>query len=258
MLKFVKSYLEGRTQQVVVGGSTSSALPVDSGVPQVSILGTLLFVLFINDMFSCVSEGTNIALYADDTKIWREITSYNDHFIIQNDINSLFEWSMSNKMKFHPGKCKMLSVTLQRNILDNLPFNVFSYEINNNIIDQTVLQTDLGMDINPKLLWGTHCDSLVAKANSKLGLLKRTCHFTANRRQRRSFYLAIVRSIFEHSSSVWAPQSKSHIDKFAAIQKRAVKWILSEQFASYSDEVYIEKQKELDNGHPPCKTEIYL
>ena len=70
MLKFIKSYLEGRSQQVAVGGQTSSSLPVLSGVPQGSILGPLLFVLFINDMFACVSEGTNIALYADDTKIW--------------------------------------------------------------------------------------------------------------------------------------------------------------------------------------------
>ena len=142
MLKFIKSYLEGRQQQVVVGGQTSSSLPVRSGVPQGSILGPLLFVIFINDMFSCVSEGTNIALYADDTKIWREIIGYPDHHIIQNDINRLYDWSVRNRMKFHPQKCKALSVSLQRNVLDNLPFNTFFYKLSGSDIDFVPSQSD--------------------------------------------------------------------------------------------------------------------
>ena len=154
MLKFIKSYLEGRQQQVVVGGQTSSSLPVRSGVPQGSILGPLLFVIFINDMFSCVSEGTNIALYADDTKIWREIIGYPDHHIIQNDINRLYDWSVRNRMKFHPQKCKALSVSLQRNVLDNLPFNTFFYKLSGSDIDFVPSQSDLGVAINSRFNWG--------------------------------------------------------------------------------------------------------
>ena len=245
MLKFIKAYLEGRQQQTVVGGATSSSLPVQSGVPQGSILGPLLFVLFINDMFSCVSEGTNIALYADDTKIWREIFSYSDHQILQNDINNLFEWSVRNKMRFHPAKCKALSVTMQRNILDNLPFNVFLYELHHTTIDYIYSQTDLGVDINTRLNFNAHCNKLLSKASSNLGLLRRTCHFIADKRQKRSFYLAIVRSLFEHCSVVWSPQYATNIEKFSAFQKRAVKWIYGETFASYSNEMFLEKQREL-------------
>ncbi len=247
MLRFVKEYLKDRTQRVVVGGYTSSSLNVKSGVPQGSILGPLLFVLFINDMFSCVSEGTNIALYADDTKIWREICSYEDHFIIQNDIDRLYKWSIDNRMTFHAGKCKALSVTYQRNILDNLPFNIFIYNLANRFIDYIHdSQTDLGVEMTPTLSWKNQCDKLVAKASSKLGLLRRTCHFTINKRQKRSFYLALVRSIFEHCSVVWSPQHQYLIDKFDAIQKRAVKWIFGEMFMNYSEEVFFAKQKELD------------
>ena len=127
MLNLIKSYLKGRQQQVVVGRLKSSTLPVYSGAPQGSILGPLLFVLFINDMFSYISNGSNIALYADDTKIWREIKCFNDHFVLQNDIEKLLRWSLENKMRFHSSKCKALTVTLQRNVLDNLPFNHYHY-----------------------------------------------------------------------------------------------------------------------------------
>jgi len=249
MLKFIKSYLEDRQQQVVIGGHKSPTLPVKSGVPQGSILGPLLFVLFINDMFSCVSEGTNIALYADDTKIWREILSFSDHHIVQNDINRLYDWSVRNRMTFHPKKCKALAVTLQRNILDNLPFNNFVYALNQsdifNCIEDVQTETDLGVAINTRFTWGPQCKSLVSKASSRLGLLRRTCHFTTDKRQKRSLYLALVRSIFEHCSVVWSPQHSTHLKGFDDIQRRGIKWINGEPFTSYSDEVFAIKQKEL-------------
>ena len=74
LLKFITDYLKDRKQCVVIGGAQSGLKDVRSGVPQGSILGPLFFVLFIKfDMSDCVSEGTQIALYADDTKIWRRI-----------------------------------------------------------------------------------------------------------------------------------------------------------------------------------------
>ena len=147
MLRFIKSYLENRKQQVVIGGAISSTLPVKSGVPQGSILGPLLFVLFINDMFTCVSKETNMALYADDTKIWREIVISEDHFILQNDIDNLYKWSVDNKMNFHPSKCKALSLTNQRNILHNLPFTIFHYRLDSVYIEYVTSQVDLGVTL---------------------------------------------------------------------------------------------------------------
>ena len=98
LLKFLISYLKDRTQRVVIGGNQSSTKIVRSGVPQGSILGPLLFVLFINDLHSCVDQCTEIAIYADDTKIWRKIVDYSDSIILQNDINNLNEWAIKNEI----------------------------------------------------------------------------------------------------------------------------------------------------------------
>ena len=83
---------------------------------KITILGPLLFVLFINDLPKDLSQDTSIALYADDTKIWRTIFSDDDIVCLQNDINTLNLWAHSNLMKFHPDKCKVLTVHHTRNV----------------------------------------------------------------------------------------------------------------------------------------------
>ena len=201
----------------MVGGSKSSTLPVYSGVPQGSILGLLLFVLFINDMFSCLSNGSHIALYADNTKIWREIKCFSGHFVLQNDIEKLLRRSLENKMRFYPSKCKVLTFTLQRNVLDNLPFNHYHYMLGESFIEYEESQRDLGVIIHSKLLWASNANNLTSIARSKLGLLTRTCHFTTNKRQKRSFYLTIVRYLSEPCSIIWSPQHKNLMSKFDMI-----------------------------------------
>ena len=131
LLKFLVNYLKDRKQCVIIGGSKSGLKNVRSGVPQGSILGPLLFVLFINDMSECISKDTNIALYADDTKIWRRIVHWSDHEVLQNDINSLLNWAHLNKMNFHPDKCKVLSFSTNSTEKSNwnmFPFQVFIYK----------------------------------------------------------------------------------------------------------------------------------
>ena len=140
MLKFIKEYLRDRTQKVVIGDMSSSLLPVDSGVPQGSILGPLLFVLFINDIYTCMSDGTKISLYADDTKIWRKIV-----ILLNNDTNSLNDWAVRNKMRFYPTKGKILTFSLRTTPNDILPFQKLSYELGNSILDYDDTEKDLGV-----------------------------------------------------------------------------------------------------------------
>ena len=92
LLKFLKNYLQNCKQRVVLDNHISDTVDVLSGVPQGSIIGPLLFVLFINDIYKNLDKGANVALYADDTKMWRQIDSHRDCEILQKDITALNEW----------------------------------------------------------------------------------------------------------------------------------------------------------------------
>ena len=251
LLKFIMNYLKDRQQRVVIGGTQSDLTIVRSGVPQGSILGPLFFVIFINDMFEHVSDGTDIALYADDTKIWRKIISWSDHEIFQNDIDALQQWANDNKMKFHPGKCKVLSVRNRASekhmeLWSMLPFQIFLYTLNGQILDFSESEKDLGVVIKSDLSWDENLHALYQKASSRLGLMKRTLHFIKDPKQKRAFYLALVRSLFEHCSIIWRPTTTTATKKVESVQKRAVKWILGELDHHYNDLEYLSRLRDLD------------
>ena len=100
--------------------------------------------------------------------------------------------------------------------------------------------------VSTNLLWNEQCNTLYAKANSRLGLTKRTCHFTKNKQQKRALYLALVRSLFQHCSVIWRPHTIKIKNKLDSIQKRGIKWILSEHSKSYSKVDFLVKQRSLD------------
>ena len=254
LLKFLVNYLKDRKQCVIIGGHTSDFVNVTSGVPQGSILGPLLFVIFINDMINCVSNDTHILLYADDTKIWRQIRSIDDHYSLQCDINALNFWATANKMKFHVGKCKVLPIfpsgkELQLRDLFNKIYplnNIFYYSLDGNKLEYVESEKDLGVHVTSNLSWGQQSDYIYSKASSRLGLLKRALHFVKCPKQKRVFYLAVVRSLFEHCIQIWRPTSDTGILKLERIQKRAVKWVLSEVEHSYNDVEYLARLKNLE------------
>ena len=155
LLKFITDYLRDRQQQVLISGKFSSMKSAQSGVPQGSILGPLLFIIFIDDIAGGISPGTHLSLYADDTKIWRQISSDTDILRLQKDIDYLHDWSLSNKMRFHPDKCKVLSVTGKvseaLSLLSMLPFYNFIYSMGGNSLDYVDLEKDLGVIVTKNL-----------------------------------------------------------------------------------------------------------
>ena len=188
-----------------------------SGVPQGSILGPTLFILFINDIGEGINENSKIWLYADDTKLYREIKNLSDNEKLQQDINLLNDWALSNKMYFHPDKCKSMCVTLQKVV----------YKLGAVSIEPVTTEKDLGVNFTSNLSWSEHCNYLYSKASSKLGLVRRTCHFMSSSNKKRSIYIAIIRGQLEHCSTIWRPSTLTSKNKLESIQRKAVKWILN-------------------------------
>ena len=142
-------------------------------------------------------------------------------------------------MKFNSEKCKVLTVTKSEPMFINeLPFCKYPYTLGQKILDYTSCERDLGILINECLDWHEHHDYLLKKSYQMLGMTKRTCHFVSDRGKKRMLYLTLVRSNFEHCSTIWRPFTVVDIRKFEALQKRAIKWINCEEAHSYSDEIY--------------------
>ena len=108
LVNWVEDYLQNRSQFVEINGEKSRWLPVTSGIPQGSVLGPLLFLIYINDLTENVNS--TVYMYADHTKIYREIQSDDDHEVLQRDLETLKTWSDRWLLKFHPSKCYRINI----------------------------------------------------------------------------------------------------------------------------------------------------
>ena len=109
-LKWIDAFLRPRKQRVIVNGQKSEWKDVKSGVPQGSVLGPLLFVLYINDLPGVMKNGSEVYMYADDTKVYRQIKNQNDVNQLQEDIECMKKWSEKWLLLFHPKKCKYMRI----------------------------------------------------------------------------------------------------------------------------------------------------
>ena len=199
----------------MIDGVASLYLPVTSGVPQGSLVGPLLFVIFINDLPDSIQEQTSSALYADDTKLYRPISSQSDCENLQRDISNLNTWSHNSNMKFNASKCKVLTVTRKKSPV------LTDCHLDNAILQRVQQENDLGVIVNSKLSWDTHISSIVRKANRMLGLLKRTCPLITDTKVRRTLYLALVKSQLCYATEVWSPSNAKLQILLERVQRRA-------------------------------------
>ena len=113
----ISDFLRNRSQKVLLDGVSSEISPVQSGVPQGSVLGPLLLLLFINDLPDTISSQSTVKLFADDCVLYRKIKCEEDAIKLQQDLDQLQQWEVDWRMEFHPKKCQLLHVTNKRNII---------------------------------------------------------------------------------------------------------------------------------------------
>ena len=192
------------TQVVVVNGTYSDVGAVLSGVPQGTVLGPLLFVIYINDMLDRFTSGA--LLFADDTKIFRQFCSKEDSHQLQNDLENLEEWTKTWLLRFNPDKCHVLTIGKLENIC-----HTERYQIRNKELEHVFEEKDLGVYIDFDLNFEEHMASKIKKANQFVGLIRRSFSYLDGR----SFvklYTALARPHLEYAQCVWSPNLKRHQD----------------------------------------------
>ena len=158
LLNWTEDFLSGRRQRVVVNGKLSTWADILSGIPQGSVLGPILFVIFINDLPDAVISTTKI--FADDTKLFRAVKSQEDHEILQQDLDNLVDWSRLWQLGFNDDKCKTLHLGSS-----NLRM---AYSMNTNTLGVTRNEKDLGVFIE----FQAHVTKAVNKASRMLGQIR--------------------------------------------------------------------------------------
>ena len=230
---WITSFLTERKQLVKVNQSHSSIDDVISGIPQGSVLGPLLFVLYINDLPESVISS--ILLFADDTKLFKEVNSIADSLSIQRDIDELVRWSKDWLLQFHPDKCHVLTLGKFANIKHAHP-----YTLDGNQLEHVFMEKDLGILVDSELTFEDHISKQVNKANSILGTIKRG-FAKLSPTALKTLYSTFVRPHLEHSQSVWSPKLRKHCNLIEGVQRRATR--LVERYHNLS---YEERLRRLD------------
>ena len=218
---WIRSFLEGRTQRVMMDGVLSQEENVDSGVPQGTVLEPILFLLFTNNITTNLNTGTRIRLFADDCLIYRVIHSIQDQILLQQDLDTLQSWSTTWGMKFNPSKCN--SLRTRQGLKGTL--NRF-YQLHGEILAEVPTAKYLGVNISNNLSWTPHVDYIVKKANQQLGFLRRNLRGSPVSSKYLA-YTSLVRSGLEYAAPIWDPKTDKDSWKIESIQRRAARWAKS-------------------------------
>ena len=223
-----------------------------SGVPQGSVLGPLLFILFINDLPNTI-KSSKILTFADDTKLVHQISSSIDTTSLQTDLNSIITWSANNNMQLNKDKFELVSHRQIKNsssitFLQELPFyNLYNeYSTGDAYISPTNCVRDLGVMINNKLDWGDHI-SKICKLGRQLSGWIINVFFSRDKLVLLTLFNSIIRSRLEYCCQLWSPCKITQINDIEQIQRSFTSKIKSVRDLNYLERLSAKGQRSNQN-----------
>ena len=208
ILAWIGNYLTSRKQMVVVNGTSSSDSHVLSGVPQGSILGPLLFLIYIDDLtYLPISNGSHSVLFADDLLLFRPLKGREDTQLLQDDISTIDKWVQQNHLTFNSAKCKYMVISRKRR-----PTYPGVLYLGDAPLEQVQCFKYLGVILASNLSFSQHIDSVCSKARKVLGLLYRRFYNNASKDTLLQLYLSLVRPHLEYASPVWNPYMQNTLN----------------------------------------------
>ena len=230
LLSWIKAFLSGRSQQVSLGGCHSSVINVTSGVPQGSVLGPLLFLLYVNDLPEVVS--CPVKLFADDTKLFSGMASMDDALKLQTDLDALVKWSETWQMPFNEDKCRVMHIGAGN--------QDFVFHMGRTQLQISGVEKDLGVYIDAPLKFRQQAASAVAKATQILAVIRRS-FVLIDEYTLPLLFKSLVRPHLEYGNLVWGPFNRADQRAIERVQRRATRLVTSIRHHDYQTRLRILK-----------------
>ena len=218
LIKLLENYLSNRLQRVVLNGQTSPWRPVLAGVPQGSILGPLLFLIYINDLPNRLKS--NAKLFADDTSLFTIVKDKNESAnILNNDLSLISRWAYDWKMLFNPDPKKPTHEVIFSRKKQSQSHPTIS--LNNIPVERASYQKHLGIILDEKLNFKQHVDNAILKINKGISVIKKL-RYSLPRKSLVTIYKAFLRPLIDYGDIIYdQPQNESFCEKLESVQYKA-------------------------------------